>query len=93
MKTFIFVVSLVGVSTSAYSQLENRLRPGQMYEVGQIVYAPRFGFKSKIPQGWEGTLPREAEVFLLMPISPVPAEIFVLGNEKDSPEALKMRWT
>src|SRR5260221_12374763 len=28
-----------------------------------------------------------------MPISPVPAEIYVLGNEKDSPEALKMRWT
>lgn len=42
-----------------------RLQPGKMYEPGETLYAPRFGFIAKVPEGWEGILPRESEVFLL----------------------------
>jgi hypothetical protein len=80
------------MSFSSFAQLENRLRPGQMYEPGKVVYAPRYGLKSKIPEGWEGTLPRETEVFLLMPISVISGEIYVWGTENDSPDQLKKRW-
>jgi hypothetical protein len=93
MKKMVLIAGFVWVSAAGFCQLENRLRPGQMYEPGQEVYAPKYGFKSKVPEGWEGTLPREAEIFVLMPLKAVSAQIYVWGTEKDKLEELKKRWT
>jgi hypothetical protein len=62
--------------------LKNRIQPGKMYNAGDSVYAPRYGFSGKIPQGWSAVLPRETEVFLLNSTSGTFAEIFVFGREK-----------
>lgn len=44
------------------------------------MYAPRYGFTSKVPNGWVGTLPRETEVFLLNLSTGQFGEIFVFGR-------------
>lgn len=93
MKTVLLFASFYLAGFGLNAQIENRLRPGQMYSPGQPVYAPRFGFRSVIPKDWEGTLPREAEIFLLMPLQPVDAQIYTLGNEHDTPDDLIKRWT
>lgn len=79
-------------STSLRAQKKNRMKPGELYEPGAVVQAPRFGFESKIPEGWEGSLPRDTETFLLTPRKAVAGEIYVWGIENDDAERLKKRW-
>ncbi|MDH4057172.1 MAG: hypothetical protein OEU76_00340 [Cyclobacteriaceae bacterium] len=72
---------------------KNRLQPGKFYEAGEALFAPRFGFNAIVPDGWQGSLPRESEVFLLQTITPdVFGEIYVFGNENDNLESMKKRW-
>ena len=68
-----------------------RLQPGKMYEGGEVLFAPRFGFTSTVPAGWSGLLPRESEVFLLS-AQTLPAQIYVFGIEHDNLNAMKARW-
>lgn len=76
---------------AGWAQSPKRLQPGKVYEPGDALYAPRLGFKASVPDGWTGVLPRESEVFLLTSMTS-PAEIFVLGREGGSVEALKKLW-
>jgi hypothetical protein len=72
---------------------KNRLQPGKFYESGETLFAPRFGFTATVPQGWQGSLPRESEVFLLQTTTPdVFGEIYVFGLPQDDLESLKKRW-
>ena len=84
--------SFLMLNTAAYAQKKNRMKPGELYEPGAIVQAPRFGVESKIPEGWEGSLPRDTETFLLTPRKSVAGEIYIWGMENDDPERLKKRW-
>jgi len=34
-----------------------RIEPGRLYEAGETLYAPRFGFTATVPEGWEGMSP------------------------------------
>ncbi|GAB3234557.1 hypothetical protein GCM10027454_40130 [Algoriphagus aestuariicola] len=72
--------------------LKNRIQPGKMYNAGDSIYTPRYGFSGLIPQGWVGVLPRETEVFLLNSTSGTFGEIFVFGREKIDLSQLAESW-
>jgi hypothetical protein len=69
-----------------------RLQPGRLYEAGETLYAPRLGFTAKVPQGWEGMLPRDSEVFLLTTTTSTYGEIFVFGRDPIEMETLQQLW-
>lgn len=71
---------------------KTRLQPGKMYEAGETLYAPRFGFTAKVPEGWEGILPRESEVFLLSTTTSTYGEIFVFGTEHGDLNSMLNNW-
>ena len=73
------------------AQTTKRLQPGKVYEPGEALFAPRYGFQATVPAGWTGSLPRESEVFLLTSMTS-PAEIFVLGREQADLATLKKIW-
>jgi hypothetical protein len=81
------------LSETLYAQLpSNRIRPAEMYHAGDTVRSPRLGVQSKIPDGWAGVLPRDTEVFLLMPQDNTIGEIYVMVNEKLDLAAQTKRW-
>jgi hypothetical protein len=71
---------------------KTRLQPGRLYAAGEEVYAPTFGFTSKIPTGWVGALPRETEVFLLNANSGFFGEMYVFGRENTDLNRLAEDW-
>ncbi len=87
------LLGMLSFSQSLFSQnLKNRIQPGKMYQAGDSIYAPRYGFSGQIPQGWVGVLPRETEVFLLNSSSGTFGEIFVFGREKVDLTDLAESW-
>lgn len=90
------IALLLGMMTFSqvlFSQnLKNRIQPGKMYNAGDSIYAPRYGFSGQIPVGWNGVLPRETEVFLLNSASGTFGEIFVFGREKVDLAQLAETW-
>jgi hypothetical protein len=72
-------------------QAQQRLQPGKMYEGGEVLFAPRFGFIDTVPKGWSGNLPRESEVFMLSSMTR-PIEIYVFATEKGSLNEMKLNW-
>src|SRR5688572_16621778 len=78
---------------SVHAQKKKRLQPGKMYEVGDTLYAPRFGYIATVPQGWHGTLPRESEVFLLTTTTSTYGEIYVFGRNEGDLAVMAEAWT
>lgn len=76
----------------AAQKKKTRLQPGKMYAAGETLYAPRFGFIAKVPEGWEGILPSESEVFLLSSTTSTYGEIYVFGNERADLNTIKSNW-
>lgn len=74
------------------AQTKNKLQPGRIYESGETLYAPRFGFTAKVPEGWDGMLPRENEVFLLMTTTATYGEVFVFGNANGDINKMRENW-
>jgi hypothetical protein len=74
------------------AQKKNRIQPGKMYDAGETLYAPRFGFTAKVPPGWEGQLPRDSEVFLLTTTTSTYGEIYVFGREQGDLNAMQEAW-
>lgn len=83
-------LTLLCLSISLYGQSGKRIQPGKIYEAGDLLYAPRLGFKASVPEGWTGVLPRQSEVFLLS--SPTGAQVFVMGREQGPIALLKEVW-
>jgi hypothetical protein len=71
---------------------KKRIQPGKMYNSGDTLYAPTYGFTSQVPDGWIGTLPRESEVFLLSKGNNGFGEIFVFGRASTDLEQLSELW-
>jgi hypothetical protein len=88
---FILFLLLASLQVPA-QQKKNRLQPGKMYEAGEVLYSPRFGFIAKVPVGWEGVLPRESEVFLLTTTTATYGEIFVFGREHSDLSTIRDTW-
>ena len=70
----------------------NRVKPGTMYHPGDSVHSPRLGLSARIPEGWDGVLPRDTEVFLLMPNVSMVGEMFIIVNEKLDLAGQRKRW-
>ncbi|MCU0397306.1 MAG: hypothetical protein MUC73_04295 [Cyclobacteriaceae bacterium] len=94
MKKLIPLLFLMVASVLLMAQgKKTRLQPGKFYEAGESIYAPRFGFNGKIPAGWQGSLPRESELFLLQTVTPdVFGEIYVFGRAQGDVQTLKQLW-
>jgi hypothetical protein len=91
----ILYCGLVGllITINSTAQLpSNRLKPGTMYHPGDSVHSPRLGLSARIPDGWDGVLPRDTEVFLLMPNVTMVGEMFILVNEKLDLAGQRKRW-
>lgn len=87
-----FVMLAMFPSFEGKTQKRNRIQPGRIYATGETLYAPRFGFTAKVPAGWEGMLPRESEVFLLMTTTSTYGEIYVFGRDHGDINTMKSDW-
>lgn len=96
MKTFnlfVCIFFLLAAQSLTAQTDKKRLQPGTLYEAGEQLYAPQYGFITTVPQGWEGILPQESEVFLLTTTSTSTyGEIFVFASELNNPDAIKDAW-
>ncbi|GMQ24977.1 hypothetical protein Aoki45_16590 [Algoriphagus sp. oki45] len=92
--TLLLLILLFSSSTGILlaQNSKNRVVPGKMYNSGEEVYSPKYGFTATIPAGWVGVLPRETEVFLLNSTTGVFGEIFVFGREKIDLNELSRVW-
>lgn len=88
---FVILVLLAG-STLTQAQKKTRIQPGRLYQPGEILYAPRYGFTAKVPEGWKGMLPRESEVFLLSTTTATYGEVYVFGRDRGELNAMKDAW-
>jgi hypothetical protein len=94
-RTICFAIVGLVISINSFPQSElpsNRLRPGTMYHPGDSVRSPRLGLSARIPEGWDGVLPRDTEVFLLMPNTNIVGEMFIVVNEKLDLAGQRKRW-
>lgn len=88
----IVIVLVITCFQSIYAQKKKRIQPGKMYEAGDTLYAPRFGYISTVPTGWQGTLPRESEVFLLTTTTSTYGEIYVFGRGEGDLAVMAEAW-
>jgi hypothetical protein len=88
----IIFLMLIAYSAVNGQTQKSRLQPGKIYNQGDMLYSPLFGFSSSVPKGWMGNLPRESEVFLLMNTSSAFGEIYVFGREAINLESLAEIW-
>jgi hypothetical protein len=92
IKCWIVAIGLF-LPLSAQAQLpSNRIKPGTLYLAGDTVRSVRLGLTTRIPEGWTGVLPRDTEVFLLMPETNLIGEIYVLVNDKADLQVQRKRW-
>src|SRR5689334_5475197 len=89
---FMLLIVLLIIQVEAQSK-KNRIEPGRMYQAGETLFAPRYGFIGKVPEGWQGMLPRENEVFLLTSATTsVYGEIYVFGREEGNLAVMADAW-
>ena len=96
MKKYLIILIFISAFSHTFSsfsqKVKNRIEPGRMYNAGDSLYAPRYGFTSTVPQGWTGTLPRETEIFLLNLATGNYGEIFVFGRNTIDLNKLAEQW-
>lgn len=91
MKKFIEVSLIVILFIPWSLHAQDRLKSGKMYEPGEDIYAPTYGIKTKVPDGWTGMVPMDTEIFLLMPMSNVDGEMYVFADTANY-DIIKTRW-
>lgn len=91
----LLVLSIAGILlcyTSVFAQNGEKLRPGVIYEAGDQLYSPTYGIRGEVPLGWQGALPRDTELFLLVPTHvTTDVEIYTFVAE-DELSAIQERW-
>jgi hypothetical protein len=88
----IIILLVITCFQSVHAQKKKRLQPGKMYNAGDTLYAPRFGYIATVPQGFQGTLPRESEVFLLTTTTSTYGEIYVFGRAEGDLPVMAEAW-
>ena len=71
---------------------QTNIKPAVMYQAGEHIYGARSGAASVVPQGWVGLLPRDSEIFLLMPANGLNGEIYVLADSGVTDAQRKQAW-
>ena len=95
MTAIILIISGTILSFQSNAQhKKKRLQPGHLYAAGDTLFAPRFGFTSKVPEGWQGVLPRDTEVFMLTSINTsVYGDVYVFGRDQGDLNSMKDSWS
>ncbi|MBL0744408.1 hypothetical protein [Chryseolinea lacunae] len=88
----VLLILLCGMAAMVSAQSYTRIQPGTRYDAGETVRSARYGVQSRIPLGWRGVLPRDTEVFMVLPDDPDNGQVFVFMNEKDSPATARTRF-
>jgi hypothetical protein len=88
----LLILIIATVTTQSVAQKKSRLQPGRLYEAGETLYAPRLGFIAKVPDGWQGLLPQETQVFSLSSVTSVFGEIYVFGREQGDIRSMQAVW-
>lgn len=89
----ILILILLLLTFVLEAQTKKRLRPGTMYAAGEHVYAARYGFTGTIPEGWQGTLPHDSEIFLLLPDThSTGGEIFTFASISKDTGSIREAW-
>jgi len=91
MKKILAPLLLVFIS-SGIIMAQSSLRPSKQYSSGDVLYGAKSGAKSIVPNGWSGMLPRDSEVFLLLPEDGSNAEIYITSSKFISIEQRKSDW-
>src|SRR6478735_3402889 len=93
MKPFIVALCGIFLTLQLSAQEKTRLQAGKMYDAGESLFAPRLGFNTKVPAGWQGVLPRDTEVFMLTTTNTsIYGEIYVFGKEQGDLKAMHEAW-
>jgi len=90
-KLLIIIIAML-ITFQSVGQKKSRLQPGRLYEAGETLYAPRLGFIAKVPDGWQGLLPQEAQVFSLSSMTSIFGEIYVFGREQGDIRDMQASW-
>ncbi len=80
---------LIGVS-QLFAQA--KLVPSKHYSSGEVLYGAKTGVKSVVPQGWSGMLPRDSEIFLLLPKDGSNGEIYITADAGINEAQRKSNW-
>lgn len=91
-KPLLFLIATILSVQSLAQNKKSRLQPGRLYAGGETIFAPRLGFTAKVPDGWQGLLPQETEVFSLSSITSVFGEMYVFGREQGDLSSMKASW-
>lgn len=91
MNKIFLLLLIVSTSQIAEAQSKKRVQAGVLYKSGDMLYAPRLGFTATVPEGWEGQMPRDVEVFMLSSLSGH-GQIYILGKEKGEIESFRDSW-
>jgi len=90
MKTIGILIILLAAVTTTFAQ--NRVQPGRLYQSGEEIISPKFGFRAMIPEGWSGFLPQGTEVFALNKNNGTSSQVLVFGRENSDLSTLKAAW-
>ncbi len=88
----LFVLIATIAAMQVIAQKKSRLQPGRLYVGGETLYAPRLGFTAKVPEGWQGLLPQETEVFSLSSMNSFFGEMYVFGREQGDLNSMQATW-
>ena len=80
------------VFTASQLLAQSKLKPSKHYSSGDELYGAKAGVKSVVPQGWSGMLPRDTEIFLLLPEDGSDGEIYITTDTGISEEQRMANW-
>jgi hypothetical protein len=89
-KYLVSVILLVFTTSQLFAQA--KLIPSKHYSSGDVLYGAKTGIKSVVPQGWSGMLPRDSEIFLLLPEDGSNGEIYITADAGIDEEQRKSNW-
>lgn len=90
IKYLLSVCFIVFASNQLFAQA--KLKPSKHYSSGDVLYGAKAGVKSVVPKGWSGMLPRDSEIFLLLPTDGANGEIYITADIGIDEEQRKSNW-
>jgi len=84
--------ALLFVFISSNILAQSKLVPSKHYSSGDVLYGAKAGIKSIVPQGWSGMLPRDSEIFLLLPEDGSNGEIYITADTGINDDQRKSNW-
>ena len=89
----IAILLLLSVTLNFLSVAQDqRIRPGKLYNSGEKIISPKYGFTATIPEGWSGFLPQGTEVFSLAKNDGTSGQVVLFARENSDLETLEAFW-